>query len=59
MALNLPTMQVYGISIRSSRLKALVERLRPLDFTIVDGVNGEKLSYKSMEGDHVYRALPY
>lgn len=52
-------MQVYGISIRSSRLKALVERLRPLDFTIVDGVNGEKLSYKSMEGDHVYRALPY
>jgi len=52
-------MQVYGISIRSSRLKAFVERVRPLDFTIVDGVNGEKLSYKSMEGDHVYKALPY
>ena len=52
-------MKVYGISIRSSRLKAFVERVRPLEFTIVDGVNGEKLSYKHMEADHVYKPLPY
>jgi glycosyl transferase family 25 len=52
-------MQVYAISIRSSRLKAFVERARPLEFTIVDGVHGDKLSYKHMEADHVYKALPY
>lgn len=50
---------IYGISIRPLRLRALVDRLQPLEFTIVDGVNGEKLSNRALEEDRIYKPLPY
>ena len=50
---------IYAITIRPVRLRALTERLSPLEFTIVDGVNGEKLSHKALEDDRIYKALPY
>jgi glycosyl transferase family 25 len=50
---------IYGISIRPVRLRALTERLGQLEFTIVDGVNGEKLSTRALEEDRIYKALPY
>jgi GR25 family glycosyltransferase involved in LPS biosynthesis len=50
---------IYAISIRPVRLRAFTDRVRPLEFTIVDGVNGEKLSHRLMEEDRIYKALPY
>lgn len=52
-------LQIYGITIRPVRMRDLIDRLRPLEFTIVNGVNGETLSPKAMESDRIYKPTPY
>ena len=52
-------LKIYGITIRAARMRAMFDRLQPLEFTIVDGVNGERLSGKDLEHDGVYKPLPY
>ena len=52
-------LKIYGITIRPVRMRDLIDRLRPLEFTIVNGVNGENLSRKALEVDRIYKALPY
>jgi glycosyl transferase family 25 len=52
-------LKIYGISIRTARLRGLTDRLSPLEFTIVDGVNGERLMPRALEEDRIYKPLPY
>jgi glycosyl transferase family 25 len=52
-------LKIYGITIRAARMRAMFDRLQPLEFTIVDGVNGERLSSKALEQDGIYTPLPY
>lgn len=52
-------LKIYGITIRAARLRAFTDRMHPLEFTIVDGVNGERLNSKELEQDGIYKALPY
>lgn len=52
-------LKIYGITIRAARMRAMFDRLQPLEFTFVDGVNGERLSVKGLEADGIYKPLPY